>query len=66
MQATEFTTIVQNRTIQVPAPENLPEGAIVRVLVLSEPQEPDADGNMEANFEAWDALLSAIPESKER
>ncbi|MEX8498441.1 MAG: hypothetical protein AB3X41_10990 [Leptothrix ochracea] len=67
MQATEFTTTVQNRFIQVPAPENLPEGATVRVLVLFEPQHPEVDGNTEATFEAWDALLSSMPpEPKER
>jgi hypothetical protein len=66
MQATEFTTTVQNGIVQVPAPENLPEGTAVRILVLFEHPEPDVNGNTEATFEAWDALLSAVPDPKER
>ncbi len=62
MEATEFITTVKNRTIQVPAPENLPEGTEVRVLLLFESQTPDTDNPAEATFEAWDALLKAIPE----
>lgn len=66
MQATEFTAAVKNRIVQVPAPENVPEGAVVRVLVLFEPQQAEVDSHTEATFEAWDALLSSMPEPKER
>jgi hypothetical protein len=65
MQASEFTTIVKNRMIQLQVPESIPDGANVRILVLLETSEADNDGTAEATFEAWDALLGVIPEIKE-
>lgn len=65
MQASEFTTTVQNRMIQLQVPESIPDGVTVRVLVLLEASEADHEGTAEATFEAWDALLGSIPEIKE-